>query len=272
MFKLDLVTPLKRAYDAWFSPEVSVEEIHRDFKSQGEKLLADAKRILSENVDDRSVRLSMVGFTGMKELKDAYTLNQAKAVKDLVEYLAFYYPQNPVISQDQVAALCKKYRLFQGEAWRYKGEMPERNLVEIEKFIFRKEDLMYGYLFETKTHTIQQGPAGWSSQSGYSGNILQFVDYQTHLDYMRERVKGRVFNGTESHGGFKICAPSKDFDLYNSEIQKGYLIAPIPPKDPIVLAQVPSTRFNGKTGALYMVVTAWGAEAKDPLVQSPNKN
>jgi hypothetical protein len=67
---------------------------------------------------------------------------------------------------------------------------------------------------------------------------------------------------------FAIAAPLKDFNVDDMELTKGELKRkPVVDEDPIVLQPV---RYGGKTH--FLIVTAWGDEASDPLVLNQNHN
>jgi hypothetical protein len=273
-----------------------VMEIHEAFYSADERLLQEAKDLLANPKIDKALyaeRLSKVGFAASKPVKDAIDMAEAhlKAGDTIktVEYYRVHYPNNKYITAEEVKKICEKYGLLLGDASNYIGDVPEKNLGEIERFRLRKEDwtekaLSYGF----GSFTMEMFSSLWSSQylgiasaksrrsgvlSDYYRRVNEgiglitlpptYADEQPKIDYgysvgVDPYKKEEPSKETEQ-AAFKICAPKKDFNTAGYEVKDGHILV----YDPVVLQPV-------KEG--FLIVTAWGAEASDELVINHNQN
>lgn len=214
-----------------------IAEIHNDFDTATERLLQQAKRIISRphvEITSRSERVNKLGFTssrpskiGEKVVRKYQMMEQF--VKDQ-QYFQLHYPNYKFIIEDEVKRLCEKWGLLFGDAANYIGDIPEKNIEEIEKFRLREED-----------HVPKK-----SSLSDFDIELMR--SYFLFSSTPREDKQETKFHQPP----FKICAPVKDFNTQGMIMKDGYKLEYIP--DPIVLQPV-------KGG--YLVVSKWGAEAND---------
>lgn len=243
-----------------------IEEIHHAFNTEGDRLLAQAKAVLEKNVlpEDKvalAERLRKMGFISnplieqVKVVEDEKRLSEEVAKR--IEHYNFYYPQNRFIDEASILRLCEKYDLHFGLVSDYTGDVPVGNLSDIENFKVREEDMEYMYIL-----------------SGFRMSqriIVSHEDFKQQQAYLKEREAATGNSMPYASGGFyssdivsnvalSICAPLKDFNLTDRRIL-GRKIVNIP--DPIVLHPV--------SGG-YLIVTAWGLEAKDEAVVNSNKN
>jgi len=160
--------------------------------------------------------------------------NQVKLM-DLQEL----YPIHKVINRTRVDQLCVKYKLIFGLIERYVGKIPNKNLEEI--ISFRKNHSPYHYL---------------SRKLGWLNSVIpsELATY-THIPVKNFNTvpKGRKY---EERGDYYIVAPEKDFLRGSSRGAN----------DPIVLFE--DSRFSN----VYVIVTAWGDEAKDEQVFNEKLN
>ena len=228
-----------------------VQEIHDTFNSEGERLLLQAKEILKANVDDKinvAKRMSALGFGNTKEaiegLKASEQKEEALQLQNAILEYSAYYPLYRFIDQKGVDKICEKYNLVCGASGRYIGNMPTKNLEDIERF---------------KLITIQDEHKSFLKIliSWRNEDITQEVSF-TEFNMLREL--GSFYRRFTENNSFYICAPSKDFNLEKAEI-KGNKVMEIP--DPVVL-------FPVQKG--YLIVTAWGLEASDPSVTNSKMN
>lgn len=266
-----------------------VIEIHNEFNTAGEKLLAEAMGIIQKAQSpkiDKAKRLSFLGFSQAKTVEEStQILKQAvmsKEVSELVKYYQFNYPNNKFITEEQVKAICFKYNLVCGDVKRFRGFVPEKNLQEIEKFKLKQQDE-----FDTSKHIFFI--ADKNSNSGkeiWKRTNIKIEDIKDSSNWFNKRengyhytscfLKNDIYNGAKivssrqfpellnDHIGLKICAPVKDMDLEGIEIKEGYkMFTKIHIPDPVVLMVVPSG---------FLIVTAWGNEASDELVVNQNHN
>lgn len=263
-------------------PEV-VQQIHKEFNGAANELLTEAKQFLS-NLDTKDVakgeRLLSLGF---KKAEQAVKVEQIKTDKinheetaKLIEYYNRNYPFNKFITPSKVQEICHKYGLVLGGVELYKGFVPEDKLDEIERFKIKKEDEAYMTVIDQNDNVIGYIPEkdlheGWVryfkthpddsyffiTESGgaavnYSRPVPHYEKYK-HLPFVK---------ALHQPAALQICAPLKDMDMTGKTIEQGYKIANVD-KDPIVLHPV-----NGG----YLIVTAWGDEASDPVVVNSINN
>jgi hypothetical protein len=243
-----------------FSVKKTIEQIHNEFDTAGERLLCEAKELLSKESDtNKGERLKKIGFRSSLHAVKADNINTKrqiqKEIATSVEYYAHHYPFNKYINDDEVNKICKKYGLLCGPASNYKDDMPDNNLVEIERFSLREEDMnkiKYGYFKYDDGHLV--GSKEPTDLYGYT----VFNGWRFNHDIIRKDIsETHHFEKPE----FKICAPQSHFDMTNMEKKGHFLSIHVP--DPIVLQPV--------TGG-YLIVTKWGLEASDELVVNKKDN
>lgn len=269
--------------------EVLIAEIHNAFDSAEESILMEAKRIIEE--DDsaaklRAERVSKLGFGSAKAIKDSEKLREQKSkAPELVEninYFKKHYPFNKFITEDVVKTLCEKYGLVFGDSCDYVGDIPEKNITEIENFKLRKED------FSPKSHSFSwlSGVEYWQRQmlesmampsrlndSGTLGFVYSkprrsgngyLEDYISGIDPFGKMELGSTSADKKEDTvetekpAFKICAPKSEFKTMGMIVTDGYIL-----RDPIVLQPV-------KGG--YLIVSKWGLEASDEALVNEIEN
>lgn len=265
----------------------TVEQVHADFYSAEERLLNEAKELLKDpqlKKAQYAERVSKLGFTSAKPVKEATDMAQAYLAAEerikSIEYWRVYYPNHKFITEAEVKKLCEKYSLLLGDAGNYIGDIPEKNLNEIEAFSLRKEDwtektLPYGFAsFFIDWHRAGLDPnprprsesvlskyfsrVNRSFNNANSNGIIpmlsEFGNYAYGVDPYQKKDKVK-----KEQAAFKICAPKQDFNTAGFVVQDGYILV----YDPIVLQPV-------KDG--YLIVTAWGLEAADEIAVNQNNN
>lgn len=261
---------------------VTVAEIHNAFFSEVDRLLEESKLLNSlespiQNVVQKADRLRKLGFNNTKDvsvakdeeqrLQNLRRENEQKtAMARAIEYFTVKYPQHKFIIEDSVKKICKKYGLIYGPVENYVGTVPDKNLEQIEQFKIRETDECYERV---------QPISGW----GPGGERLRHeqVSYFDKKQFENERKRGSNYGlyGLYNRDGnnmfyrkssLEIAAPYKDFDTTDMIVKDHKLSnAPIPVPDPIVLCPV---IFEGSKH--YLVVTAWGDEAKDVVNEKLN--
>lgn len=207
MFKL-----LRKIQDSFTDTNVIVEKIHNDFDTATEKLLNDAKTILAKPQSgfDKSERLEKLGFNSAAPVIQQSNARRekilAEELSNKVLYFQIHYPSYKFITEDAVKNICTKYGLLCALVKYYKGDVPEKNLREIENFKLREEDF-------TNDSTD---------------------DFSLDRFWLRSHIIDSI--PTKQKPSFKICASGKDFKTEHMSIEDGYKLTPIP--DPIVLQPV----------------------------------
>lgn len=156
MFKL--LKKSQQKFNEITQPKVDVyeviEKIHHEFDTAGEKLLKEAKEVLALDVDiAKGEALHKLGFTKSKTATESQEIilskKQSKELADKVEYFRTFYPEYKFITEEMVKAICQKYGLLCAEVEHYIGEVPDKNILEIQNFKLRDEDsnkISYGWL------------------------------------------------------------------------------------------------------------------------------
>jgi len=260
-----------------------VKDIHDEFNIAGERLLQESLEILkkSETVDlDKAHRLNEAGFVNNPLLKQAAKIEEetrsASYIANLVMEYKLKYPNNKFISQDDVEKICKKYNLVFGNAEQYIGFVPAKNLSDIE--VFKKNsrvedrhhisDVVFSYSsqselhkkFEQKLKSMDYKISDSLLRTNHSGSLKDYLSWS----FIKEIVHINSFKSVKI-SAFDIVAPKKDMISKEKHSKLKSLFATkfsvVP--DPVVLYPV-------QMG--YIIVTAWGDEASDPLVANEQMN
>lgn len=271
-----------------YSPEI--DNVHKEFENAAEILYNEAISILTANKinnKDKIERLKSLGFCAVKEVvevveKEKKLIVSQETIKLISEY-KIKYPLNRFITEGQVRTICEKYGLVWGEISRFKGFVPEKNLVEIEKFYkkysFQSMAKIVPYSTFPKTLETIVSIAGaiitnpvrryghlklQTNPNVYLSMQMEESDWDGKNFYGEAIVDGVKFDARLSVIGLQIAAPEKDFDMTAKDIVDFEIVAKQKPaEDPVILQPV-------KGG--FLIVTAWGDEASDPLVVNEINN
>jgi len=245
------------------SQQELVEEVHREFNSAGSLVLQAATSTISDlkcshaEITEKSKRLEALGFTSSKEVTRAFQLNRKLSFyekqRTALEFFSRTYPQYKFITADAVKDICDKYGLVLGTVSDFIGEIPEKNLKEMEAFKINPEDECYALEMKTSMgRTIID-----SKLITYKDFISCEKQYRGHGGYGVRWVEKVIKVSRE------IVAPVKYFNMERKAV-KGHQIID---DDPIVLHPV---CYNGEK--YYLVETAWGPEASDETVVNQRMN
>jgi hypothetical protein len=250
-----------------------VLEIHYEFETASDKLLESAYEIINSqpmvNIS-KIEKLKSFGFNQVKEVEESSkvieTTKLSKEQIELVQYFKQNYPFNKFITEEQVQQICHKYNLVCGDVGRFKGFVPENNIKDIENFKIKLQD---------KCEYLVYGSKGefYINKSEIRDNIVKYLETttSTYVEFSNGEIN--VKGGYKKYGEYaevkkqesnlQICAPVKDMDISGLELIEGYKLQKKHIPDPVVLQPV-------KGG--YLIITAWGDEASDPLVVNENFN
>ena len=250
----------------------TIEAIHKRFDIAGERLLAQAKRIIAnvkEPNTDKIERLKALGFGATKPIKEMQergkAKNEAHETIEAIEYYRTYYPSYKFISTKQIQSICKKYGLLYGDSKNYLGDIPDKNLAEIEAFKLREEDyyeepkgIWESLMLPSYNHSFYERYLG-----GFVGPITS-----SNSDAAMALSKGlladeKLKEPKKEKPAFKICAPQKEFNTSGYEVKDGFRLV----YDPIVIQPV---KFKNIEGGL--IISKWGLpeEANKELLNSTN--
>lgn len=268
-----------------------VMEIHHEFETASDKLLEQAYSIINAQPivnESKLERLQKFGFKQVKEVKEGSeiikTTSLSKEQIELVKYYKQEYPFNKFITEEQVKEICHKYNLVCGDVSRFTGFVPDNNLKDIENFKLKEKDSglicaksngeifilndaevrfqgRYAHIFK-KGETDKYRYAFQSDNDSFGRKIGVNFYASDEKNVFGMRNVGSI-NFSIDNSQFKICAPVKDMDISGLELVEGYKLQKKHIPDPVVLQTV-------KGG--YLIVTAWGDEASDPLVVNENFN
>lgn len=283
---------------------LTVQAVHDTFNTESTRLLEEARSLIAnankkvekikpivEQKRDLASRLRSLGFTSAKQVEEhrkiaqeleasQKTQQEKKDEAELIMYYSMHYMQK-FITLKSVMELCSKYGLLCGPVDRFISEVPEKNLREIENFkskVIKPEDKVYhfphlgrGRVKEAsyKEYLADQAYHKAQRSSRYNDDASASNDLESYLDadklWQRSRINyfgalGGYPTQVEPLEVFEICALPKDFNQEGMEVKGHKLVLK---EDPIVL-------FKVRGG--YLIVTAWGAEASDPLVVNPKTN
>lgn len=221
---------------------VTAEMIHEEFYHACDSVIAEAESETTRATIQKADRLRKLGFTSMPAVDDSEGLGRLAQVAKVISKYAVSHPNNKVITGSEAHRICTKYNLAFRPASDYKGEIPEKNLTEIENF--RAPDSLQGIYYT------------YQSSSGSHDCFLRNESLDYELGFFFSAYDGSKYQEKSgaAQTALQICAPVKDIKLrpYEKIDEK---TGQIVPKDPIVLFPVENN--------CYLIVTAWGEEAKE---------
>lgn len=244
----------------------TAEQIHDDFDSASEKLLKEVE-IALQKADETSkgLRMAKLGFTSTQQAKDAQKEYNNKQLYEYwttkIRHYQTFYPNNKFITGNDAAAICKKYGLLLGDAAKYIGDIPGKNLQEIEDFILLEQDMTKhecGYVWFSDPRNYRSFQEKPEKFDFYGYVEIDYAGLGTRWT-RRSVPEGTPYVYTKPD--FKICAPITDFDTAGMRVDGHRLVHDI--KDPIVLQPVDGG---------YLIVSKWGLEAGDPIAVNPKEN
>lgn len=250
-----------------------VLEIHNEFQTASEKLLASAMEVINQsgaNLADKVARLEKAGFKNSVEVKRFEQVKVTHEQAGLIQYYQQRYPDNKFITEQQVEAICKKYKLECAPVDRYKGFVPDAKLKQIEGFKLRcgdeKDKVLFIKRLEYKSQRGQLSRIEKLFPNGIPFRILAGSHIRTSSLPGRWKDTTIFVSDYEvSNNEILICAPKKDFDLTGlKKIGALFMsMTTVHVPDPVVLQPV-------KGG--FLILAAWGDEASDELVVNPKHN
>lgn len=252
---LKAVNSVKQAFAEPVDAKAVIEKIHADFDSSTERLLSEADRIINNNKDtEKGHRLKNIGFTSSKSAVEANVLEKKKIESEVlaaqIKYFQQWYPFNKFITKKEVESICKKYGLVFGDVEYFIGDVPEKNLFEIESFKLRQEDhIKYACGYYKHLSHYGMYPCDKEDVGSRYGCIMYSKGGGRFFMSVNEGEKDYYEKPT-----FKICASIKDFNTKYMTVSDGYKLEI---DDPIVLQPVQGG---------YLIVSKWGLEASDEIV------
>lgn len=282
------------------SEQQIIAEIHDAFDSAQERLLEEATRIIKESEPkgiikeiDVAERLKKVGFTQTQlvrnvdsQLKDRDSKNRIivenREQAELIQYYKRTYPFMKFLTESELDRICDKYNLIHAPVANYIGDVPEKNLRDIERaqrivngdecpILTRINVTSYWHGVSDKVKNIFDKGfyyPGTINKVPYDRDIKQRLISEygcvEGIDFKDYIYDEGVAVQTIKHGLF-IAAPAKEFNL-KGLTKKGkhwYNILTKDIEDPIV--------FRYVRGGIQ-IITKWGLEASDEALRNEIDN
>lgn len=277
-----------------------VIEIHKAFNNAGELILKEAEQKRAERKPLNTFKISLLkklGFNQVGEVaehdKVVSEIEMSNKLVDKIHQYKVKYPNHKFITPKQVTEICNKWNLVEATIDKYKGFVPEKNLMEISKFNdkYVPNDALILNNIVTSDYEVRNigkwyhiYKKGYSHENGNSNQyFLQSEDgirfyghiRPKHFDLFKPLIDliksddtvvysndddNFILGLTVRESPYKICAPIKDMDTKGMRLF-GTKLVNYP--DPVVLYPV-------EMG--YIIVTAWGDEASDEIVVNQNLN
>lgn len=281
----------------------TIAEIHGMFDNAQDKIVAEAIAIIKKDTKAdllKAERLERLGFAQAKPVKEQSSLRTEQCGAQLllteIEYCRMAYPTYKYITEKEIQYICAKYNLIFGDAYKYSGDIPEKNLAEIEAFKLKKEDATHvtvdfaarsfvdafnqWMLPQAEPQTDfyyksrrRQGHTAFNQQA--INRQIGSIEQNMHM--MDEYINTGIFNpllGTNpvekkelkkdqeyAKPAFKMVAPMSDFNINTANLDhmEGHKLI----NDPIVLCPIRSG---------YLIITKWGLEASDEVLLNEQHN
>lgn len=130
--------------------KTTVEQIHAEFDSGQERILAECDKVLSElkiptetRLENKAKMLEELGFTNCEPVKQAESLKETKLkIKEQINitaqkaesirYFKNKYPLDKFITVDELERICNKYNLIHAPVSNYIKDIPEKNVLEMK--------------------------------------------------------------------------------------------------------------------------------------------
>jgi hypothetical protein len=176
------------------------------------------------------------------------------------------YPLYKFITYDKVIELCKKYNLAFGIVGNYTGEIPKKCINQIKDYMNNAKTPRMSYYYVTGLETyrdasrIKDAKIAFSRFRVYEDRFSQYNTPKIIKQTIGEDASAQLENLSDIELQVKndllICAPISEMSVDDFKVTKH-----IP--DPVVLA---------KCEGGFLIVTAWGVEASDPIVVNEINN
>lgn len=268
--------------------------IHNTIDTASENALAEAIKIIertraTKHDGDIANRLSNIGFTNSVGVKRAVSktnvLDMLIKEAEIIQDYQRNYPTLKFLTEDQLNTICKKYKLIYAPVGNYIGEVPEKNLIDIESapktfegHIRKTKITAYVSKFGDKaTSEFKKfwknginvsNVTNWENISSHVYNAY-FMEFMRNCGWMegfaydrRYYIESFTLRKIDYNNSLYIAAPKSEFNIKKTMIESIVSKINVTP-DPIVFKFV-------KDGIL--VLTKWGLEGKDSALVNEIQN
>lgn len=263
---------------------VSFKEVHKELELES--------MFLNKNHDINSFKkkgkfLQTIGFTNSIATR---IYNGVSDSQHLINEYKLVYPNYKFILQAQLERVLEKYNLYQRDCQYFMGDIPEKNIKDIQNFKVKIDDFSddlremmlgenasyrYNYLLRVKIDSIYYRDRDLLKFLPPIESFMRKITFdptsKLDVDIVIEALDSfKQLGGNRDYSPLTICAVESLFneDAWKQGKQRIIGKKEIEPKsqvdlDPIVL-------FEVKGG--YLIVTAWGDESNDELIFNESLN
>lgn len=276
-----------------------IQEIHDAFNNEVDILLKSSNEPLSTYSDkqellNKSERLKSLGFNSSKpvneaneeekRIKNIKQINiQKEIVKEALNYFTTKYPLYKFITIDSIKNICAKYGLVYGTVDKYIGDIPDKNLKDIENFKIDYNDkgLFFSIVFydpNNEHYSVNEQryvDNGWYDfynneymNKKFEDTKLNTKDIWNSSGVNHEIIKNPIIKLEKiKEYPLEIVATVDQFNMNKKELKEFEVVNSPVNNDPIVLCPVVYKKVK-----YYLIITAWGKEAEDDLVVNQKMN
>lgn len=115
------------------------ETISKELSDRGEEILKEAHRILS--LKPHRELFTRIRERGFDNVVDIGNYEGSYDLSYLIIHCRQWYPQNNCLTERQIEEVCKKHKLLFGNVRDYTGNIPYKNLKDIDNFELRQDDI-----------------------------------------------------------------------------------------------------------------------------------
>lgn len=270
-----------------------ITEIHNEFDTAQDRLLEQANKILStpnseavQSISDRLIKIGFVNTPTAKKGKEVKKeLVETREQAELISYYKNTYLFLKFLTEDELNRICDKYNLIHAPVANFIGEVPEKNIKDIEQAqTLRASDVVTNKIIQkVKFHNKKSiYETAWSNQdiikklnipSEFEGEKFRHTflfDEWVVTNYKTPEgmrwFADEIITTKIDRSGLFIAAPALDFNLegLSKNTKNGFFsVFETKVKDPIV--------FRYVRGGVQ-IITKWGLEANDPALVLPINN
>lgn len=279
--------------------KVSAQVVHDEIDAQEEILLQELKDFLESKNDSDVEKIALADKLGFRKSMQnrRSAVNASKEAKSKMEFYNKIKQEQPlykIISMEDFKKVLDKYDLIIGDVGNFVGEIPMKNLKEIENTPYLhseyREDYILRYLEEIKSWDTDNANIAQNLYNKYAKkhNFILLLNGTMH-DKMRqghcssaEVITEFLEFSEEDAINFKDCRVEFDFDYkrignlgiagkredFDATFVEDFYSESSPKlivdEDPIV--------FRTLKNGFVQIITKWGEEANDPILQNPIEN
>lgn len=266
---------------------VSFKEVHKELEL--ESMFLNKKHDIS-SFKEKGTFLSKIGFENSIATR---IYNGVTDAQDLINEYKVSYPNYKFILQPQLERVLEKYNLYQRDCKYFMGDIPEKNIKDIQNFKVNYEDFpknlrntfkdtiekVYSLLNSVKRNNPNFPALSYLKSIEYVVNVTTKLAYKAKnhesnkitIDIVMDCLNGiNTTNLAVTYSPLTICAVES---LFNQDAWKEGKQRIIGKKEIEAKSQVdldPIVLFEVEGG--YLIVTAWGDEANDELIFNESLN